>query len=162
MTTSHQLALLPLTWNNDHINIVQGKVEGLPAHLQDRIASTEQLGPILLVFAISCTRARELFNRRPTKEQLRRLTELLGEEPSWFEDRWTKEEFEYYSNVFQLIVQSSIGEGSVLHCPSLRCLKKLPWRRLRKMGKSSSWFATLQCRADKFYWQISKIKRNGC
>lgn len=74
------------------INLVGGKVDE-EAEAQGRVIRTEE-DVTLDVLAISCTRSNRLFWRRPTPRQLDILIELLGEEPRWFEDSETKENFE--------------------------------------------------------------------
>ena len=74
-----------------HINYVGGKVDN-EAAAKCRAEQTEQ-GPMLNLMAISCTRSKKLFWRRPTPKQLERLVEIFGEEPRWFEDFFTKAEF---------------------------------------------------------------------
>ena len=74
------------------INLVGGKVNE-EAKAQGRVVRTEE-DAALDVLAISCTRSHRLFWRRPTPRQLNILIELLGEEPRWFEDSETKENFE--------------------------------------------------------------------
>ncbi len=74
------------------INLVGGKVDE-EAEAQGRVIRTEE-DVTLDVLAISCTRSNRLFWRRPTPRQLDILIEILGEEPRWFEDSETKENFE--------------------------------------------------------------------
>lgn len=70
---------------------VYGKVDH-EGEAQGRLIYTEE-GPALDVLAISCTRSRHLFWRRPTPRELDALIALLGEEPRWIEDYETKENF---------------------------------------------------------------------
>jgi len=73
------------------IRYVNGRVDE-EAVAQGRVVPTED-GPALYVLAISCTRSKRIFWRRPTPRQLDRLIEFLGEEPRWIEDFETKENF---------------------------------------------------------------------
>ncbi|KAF9481775.1 hypothetical protein BDN70DRAFT_919597 [Pholiota conissans] len=52
-----------------------------------------QEGPEVHLMALSSTCSERLYRRRPTKEQLAKLTELFGEEPRWFEDCHLKKDF---------------------------------------------------------------------
>jgi len=70
---------------------VYGNVDS-EGEARGRVIHTEE-GPALDVLAISCTRSRSLFCRRPTSKELDALIELLGEEPRWIEDYETKENF---------------------------------------------------------------------
>ena len=74
-----------------HIDYVIGKVDD-EAVVNCRVEQTEE-GPMLSLMSIGCTRSKRLFWRRPTTKQLKRLVEIFGEEPRWFEDFNTKEEF---------------------------------------------------------------------
>ena len=74
-----------------HINYVSGKVDD-EAAVNCRVEQTEE-GPMLSLMSIGCTRSKRLFWRRPTPKQLKRLIEIFGEEPRWFEDFCTKEDF---------------------------------------------------------------------
>ena len=75
-----------------HINYVVCKVDD-EAAAKCRVQQTEE-GPMLSLLSIGCTRSKRLFWRRPTPEQLKRLIEIFGEEPRWFEDFYPKEEFD--------------------------------------------------------------------
>jgi len=70
---------------------VYGKVDS-EGEAQGQVIHTEE-GRALDVLAISCTRSRRLFWRRPSTQELDVLIELLGEEPRWIEDYETKENF---------------------------------------------------------------------
>ncbi|KAF8800139.1 hypothetical protein BYT27DRAFT_7149144 [Phlegmacium glaucopus] len=76
-----------------HINYVGGKVDD-EAAANCRVEQTEE-GPMLNLMSIGCTRSKRLFWRRPTPKQLERLIEIFGEKPRWFEDFYTKEEFDH-------------------------------------------------------------------
>ena len=64
------------------------------AVVNGRVEQTEE-GPMLNLMSIGCTQSKRLFWRRPTPKQLKRLVEIFGEEPRWFEDFYTKEEFDF-------------------------------------------------------------------
>jgi len=59
-----------------------------------RVDQTEE-GPMLNLMSVGCTQSKRLFWRRPTPKQLERLVEIFGEDPRWFEDFYTKEEFDH-------------------------------------------------------------------
>ncbi len=50
---------------------------------------------MLNLMSVGCTQSKRLFWRRPTPKQLERLVEIFGEDPRWFEDFYTKEEFDH-------------------------------------------------------------------
>jgi hypothetical protein len=71
-------------------DIIENIIQSSP---QGRVVCTEE-DMALDVLAISCTWSHHLFWHRLTLRQLNILIELLGEEPWWFEDSETKENFE--------------------------------------------------------------------
>lgn len=62
----------------------------------DRIVRMEDGTPCLRVFALSCSKNRRLFMRRPTKQQMKMFVNFFGEEPRWYEDFYLKEDFADY------------------------------------------------------------------
>ncbi|TFK74245.1 hypothetical protein BDN72DRAFT_833571 [Pluteus cervinus] len=49
--------------------------------------------PTVMALALSCTRSRRLFWERPSEKQMERLVNIIGEQPRWILDHFTKEEF---------------------------------------------------------------------
>ncbi|KAL0958564.1 hypothetical protein HGRIS_000704 [Hohenbuehelia grisea] len=76
-----------------HFMFVNGKVDANTP--SDRVVQLEST-QALRIFAVSCSKNKRLFMRRPLKAQMKCMVNLFGEEPRWYEDLHLKREFSTY------------------------------------------------------------------